>query len=269
MSTIIGFLGAGKMARALAAGLAKARPGEFAFAATARTSETLDAFERAVGTPVRRVADNAALAATCDVVVLGIKPGQAAEVLAPLAGSDRLFVSLLAGVTVAKLEALLGPQARVVRTMPNTPALIGEGITGYAPGTRATADDWRTVETILSAVGEAVRVEEKDLDAVTAVSGSGPAYVYHFLNALIEGGAAQGLAPEVARRLAVQTVIGAAKMVGENPALSPLDLAAQVKSPNGTTVAACAVLESRKWEEALRDAVAAARKRAAELSGNT
>ena len=262
----IGFLGAGKMARAIAAGLAKARPGEFSFAATARTPETLAAFGQSIGAPVSLPKDNAALVAASDVVVLGIKPGQAADVLAPLAGSGRLFLSLLAGTTTAKLEGLLGPNARVVRTMPNVPALIGEGITGYAPGARATVADLALVDTLLSAVGRAVRVEERDLDAVTAVSGSGPAYVYHFVNALIAGGVAEGLSPEVARLLAAQTVIGAGRMVAENPAFSPLDLAAQVKSPNGTTVAACVVLEERQWEEILRAAVAAARKRAAELS---
>lgn len=266
MKTTIGFLGAGKMARAIAAGLAKARPGEFAFAATARTAESLDAFERVAAAPVHRAKNNAELVAESDVVILGIKPGQVEEALRFTPGLDKLFISILAGVTISRLESLLDLDARVVRAMPNTPALIGEGITGYAPGTDVTDADLKLVETLLSSVGTAVRVEEKDLDAVTAVSGSGPAYVYHFLNALIEGGVAEGLTAEAARQLAVQTVIGAAKMVAGNPALSPLDLAAQVKSPNGTTVAACAVLEAGKWEEILRDAVAAARKRAAELS---
>ncbi|HEY8966114.1 MAG TPA: pyrroline-5-carboxylate reductase, partial [Candidatus Methylacidiphilales bacterium] len=176
-----------------------------------------------------------------------------------------LFLSLMAGTTTAKIEALIGEGTRVVRSMPNTPALIGEGITGFAPGRHATGADLALAEAILGAVGTAVRVEEAQLDAVTAVSGSGPAYVYHFLNALIEGGIEQGLDPETAKRLAVQTAVGAAKMVGASD-LSPVALADQVKSPGGTTLAGCSVLAEADWEGTIRKAVAAARKRAGELS---
>jgi pyrroline-5-carboxylate reductase len=265
----LGFLGAGKMARALAAGLVRSHaPFLGGIWASARTEMTLTRFGEAVGIGrFRPAADNRELVAVSDVVILGIKPAQAQEVLEPLksAARGKLFISLLAGVPTARIERFLGPGARVVRAMPNTPALIGEGITGFAGGVSANVEDLRLAEAILASVGTAVKVAEKDLDAVTAVSGSGPAYVYHFLNALIEGGVAEGLSPEVARTLAVQTVLGAAKMV-EQSADSPISLANQVKSPNGTTVAGCNVLAERGWEAALKEAVAAARRRAGELS---
>ncbi len=269
----LGFLGAGKMARALAGGLASANPRPAflgGLVASARTGATLEKFAAALGSArelFRPAQDNRDLVQSSDIILLGIKPAQAAEILPPLreAAAGRLFISLLAGIPLARLQEHLGPAARIVRAMPNTPALIGEGITGYALGTGVTDEDAALAQAALQAVGQALRVEESQLDAVTALSGSGPAYVFHFLNALIEGGVAEGLPPALARTLALQTVIGAAKLVAASGE-SPLALADQVKSPNGTTVAACNLLAERHWEETLRAALAAARRRAAELS---
>jgi len=270
-SKTLGFLGAGKMARALAGGLTRVRPPFLgAIVASARTEATLDSFLAALCPghyQFRVAADNRDLVQSSEIVLLGIKPAQAAEVLTPLRdlAAGRLFISLLAGVPLGRLQELLGPAARIIRAMPNTPAQIGEGITGYAVGASATEGDAALAQSVLEAVGTALRVEESRLDAVTALSGSGPAYVFHFLNALIEGGIAEGLDPATARTLALQTVIGAAKLAAQSPD-SPLTLANQVKSPNGTTVAACNVLAERDWEGILRAAIAAARRRAAELS---
>ena len=267
-----GFLGAGKMARALAGGLGRATPRPAflgGLTASARTPATLDKFAAALGSArelFRPAADNRQLVQSSEVIILGIKPAQAAEVLPPLRdlAAGRLFISLLAGVPLARLQEHLGPEARLIRAMPNTPALIGEGITAYALGASATEADAALAQAVLQAVGQALRVEESQLDAVTALSGSGPAYVFHFLNALIAGGIAEGLPPETARTLALQTVLGAAKLVATTGE-SPLTLADQVKSPNGTTVAACNLLAERHWEETLRAAIAAARRRATEL----
>ncbi|MDE1172021.1 MAG: pyrroline-5-carboxylate reductase [Verrucomicrobium sp.] len=266
---VLGFLGTGKMARALASGLAAKAAGSvaFPFLGTARSADSRAAFTASLPGRSEALEDNRALVERADVVLLGIKPAQAAEVLPPLreAAAGKLFVSLLAGLKLSRLQELLGPQARVVRSMPNTPTLIGEGVTAYAAGPGVTEGDLALVQTLLESCGLARRVEEKELDAVTAVSGSGPAYVYHFLNALIEGGIEQGLSPEAARELAVQTVRGAAGMVAASSE-SPLALAAQVKSPNGTTLAGCRVLEEGNWEKILREAVAAARARSEALS---
>ncbi|SDU19792.1 pyrroline-5-carboxylate reductase [Verrucomicrobium sp. GAS474] len=274
----VGFLGAGKMARAMAIGIAKANPSFLrTLTATARTANTLTQFFDALGSAgpvsVTPSETNLELVSQSDVVILGIKPAQAAEILPTLretlAGREEkpLFLSLMAGITTDRIEVLLGEGTRIVRAMPNTPALIGEGITGYAPGRHATEGDLAVAQALLAAVGTAVRVEEPLLDAVTAVSGSGPAYVYHFLNALIAGGIAEGLSPAVAKQLAVQTAIGAAKMVGASD-LSPIALADQVKSPGGTTVAGCNVLAEAGWEDSLQKAVAAARRRATEMRGS-
>ncbi len=208
------------------------------------------------------------IAATSDVILLCTKPQEALAALAELAkaagGVGKLVISIAAGVTLAALEGAGPENFRIVRAMPNTPALIGKGAAGYCLGSRATAEDGRTAQTLLGAVGLAVAVPEKLMDAVTGLSGSGPAYVYLVIEALADGGVRSGLPRDAALQLAAQTVLGAAAMVletGEHPAV----LKDMVTSPAGTTIAGLAEMESRGVRSAMIEAVSAAVRRAGEL----
>lgn len=200
--------------------------------------------------------------------VLAVKPNDIPAACAALQalGPDapERVLSIAAGVTLTSLEAALGPQARVVRAMPNTPALVGRGAAAIAPGRTATEADLAWAQSILRAVGSVVVVGEHQLDAVTGLSGSGPAYVFLVAEALIEAGVLCGLSRPVAHELAIQTLLGSATLlsVGER---SPSELRADVTSPGGTTAAGLRVLEQRAVRAAFLDAVAAAAARSAEL----
>ena len=202
------------------------------------------------------------------IVVLAVKPqvmGSVLPVLKSNASAETLFVSIAAGVSCATIEAALATGARVVRTMPNTPALVGCGATALCAGSHATAADLETAEALFSSVGIAVTVPEKSIDAVTGVSGSGPAYVFLFLEALADGGVQQGLPRDVALKLAGQTVLGAAKLMMES-GTHPGVLKDQVTSPGGTTIAAVRALEDGAFRGTTMSAVAAACARSKELS---
>jgi pyrroline-5-carboxylate reductase len=261
----IGFIGAGQMARALAGGFAKA--GLVAperILAADPLAAARDAFAQAVA-GARVLADNTGVAKQADLVFLATKPQQIAEALASLAEAttDKLVVSIAAGVKLARLDAAL-PQARLVRVMPNMPCLIGQSASAYCLGPRATADDGRLVETLLAAVGLALAVDEPLLDAVTGLSGSGPAFAYVMIEALADGGVRMGLKREVALALAAQTVRGAAQMIletGEHPAV----LKDRVASPGGTTIAGLEALEAGGLRGTLMAAVEAATRRSIEL----
>jgi pyrroline-5-carboxylate reductase len=264
----IGFLGAGKMARALAAGLINgdiAKAGDIA--CSSRSAESSRAFVDLLP-GARWIGENGELFRSSDLVVLALKPQQMAEALPPLrdASAGRLVLSLAAGVTLSRLASWLAPSARLVRAMPNTPMQIGCGASVYAAGPGATEADLALVHRVLTAAGQAWRVDEAQIDAVTALSGSGPAYVFHFLDALIQAAVGLGLGEELARPLALQTLLGSARLAAQS-GLAPLELAAQVKSPGGTTLAGCAVLEK---DNALADlmacCLAAAKARAEELA---
>ncbi len=201
-----------------------------------------------------------------DIVVLAVKPqdihvalGQLAEVLTV----DQLLVALVAGVPLSVYERALG-EVPVIRTMPNTPALVGEGITACAPGTYAGADHMAKARTVLSAVGLVEEVEEALLDAVTAVSGSGPAYAYLLAEAMVAEGVRQGLDPETALRLAARTIKGAGTMM-ESSDDDPSVLRKRVASPGGTTAEALVVMDQGGFVQVVRDAVAAATERSVEL----
>lgn len=196
--------------------------------------------------------------------VVAVKPGDvpAACRAAAAAGSGRVL-SIAAGVTTAALEAELAPGTPVVRAMPNTPALVGQGAAAIAPGSAATDDDLAWAESLLGAVGTVVRVKEAQLDAVTGLSGSGPAYVFLVAEALIDAGVLAGLPRDVSHALAVQTLLGAATLLAEGD--SPEALRAAVTSPGGTTAAGLRVLEQRGLRAALLDAVAAATERSKQL----
>jgi pyrroline-5-carboxylate reductase len=265
---VIGFIGAGKMARALASGLVRAgivpATSVICSSRSAASGQALLAAMPNIGWTT----DNLIAMQKGDPVVLAVKPQQFAGVLPPLreASAGKLILSIAAGLTLEKIAAWLHPEARLVRAMPNAPMQIGLGASVYALGRNATPADEALVQHILSAAGQAWRVEEKQIDAITALSGSGPAYVFHFIDALLRGAIALGIPEELARALTLQTVLGSAQLAAQSP-LSPLDLAAQVKSPRGTTLAGCAVLEENA---ALNDLVArclaAAKARAEELA---
>jgi pyrroline-5-carboxylate reductase len=265
LTDTIGFVGAGQMARALARGFVQAGmvPAEKIVACDSLPEATVD-FLRVV--PGAKIAvSNADLANQADVVILAVKPQSMPAVMGQLGGNlpDKLVVSVAAGVTLAKLCEGLKTD-RVVRVMPNTPALVGRGASAYARGSGTSEADGKLVGELLAAVGRAFPVEEKLLDAVTGLSGSGPAFVYVMIEALSDGGVRVGLPRDVATALAAQTVLGAAEMVlstGEHPAV----LKDRVASPGGTTIAGLAALEDHGVRAALIAAVEAATQRSAEL----
>lgn len=266
MAWRVGFIGAGKMATALARGLVAAG---FTSADQIVASDVYSAARQqfAAETKSRAVETNAEVVAASQIVILAVKPQQMSGVLAELKGkvtAQHLVISIAAGVPLKTLVAGLGETTRLVRVMPNTPCLVGASASGFAIGGAATKEDAALVEQLLSAVGVAVSVDEKLLDAVTGLSGSGPAYVYQIIEALSDGGVRVGLPRDVATKLAAQTVLGAAKMVietGEHPGT----LKDAVTSPGGTTIAGLHALERGGLRAALMNAVEAATNRSKEL----
>ena len=268
LSGKITFIGAGNMASAIIAGLVRADPSCAGnITAVDLAQAALDKLKAAHGI---QTSTNTALAVVgADVIVLAVKPQVVGAVLPQVAegiGSDALVVSIIAGMPCSTLEAGLPAGTRVVRTMPNTPALVGKGATALAKGTHATDADLDTTRQLFNAVGLTVTVPERSLDAVTGVSGSGPAYVFLFMEALADGGVREGLPRDVALRLAAQTVLGAATMMLET-GTHPGVLKDQVTSPGGTTIAAVEALESRAFRGTVMAAVNAAATRSKQLSG--
>ena len=224
-----------------------------------------DAFAAETGGTVTESNDEVVAKAT--TVFLAVKPQQVSEVLAGISGkytSEHRLISIAAGVTLSKLEAALPSGARVIRVMPNTPALVGSSASGYALGGSATKEDGELAGRLLGAVGVAHEVKESLLDAVTGLSGSGPAYVYQFIEALSDGGVAAGLPRDVATQLAAQTVAGAAKMVLET-GQHPGTLKDMVTSPGGTTIDGVHELEKGGLRSAVMNAVRAAAEKSREL----
>jgi pyrroline-5-carboxylate reductase len=262
----IGFLGAGRMATALAGGMVQSKliAPRALFAADV-VPAAARAFAKATGG--KALKNNSEVLQKAKVIVIAVKPHQVEELLAGLAdgvSSKHLFISIAAGVTIAQLETALGGKTRVIRVMPNTPALVGEGASGFARGNRATAADAKLAAQLLGAVGMAVEVPERLLNAVTGLSGSGPAYGFQIIEALSDGGVAAGLPREMATRLAAQTMLGAAKMVletGEHPGT----LKDMVTSPGGTTIEGLHELEAAGVRNGLMNAVRAATDKAAAL----
>jgi len=267
LAKTVGFMGAGRMATALARGLVRAGTVRSnAIAATDPSDEALRTFLAEVP-GANAGADNLSSVGLADVVFLAVKPqtmSVALEALTKAIRPDALVVSIAAGITLERLAAGLPTAQRIVRVMPNTPCLIGQGASGYSLGAHATKADGELVSTLLSAVGVAFEVPEKMLDAVTGLSGSGPAFVYSMIEALTAGGVAAGLPAELAAELATRTAAGAAAMVlqtGETPAV----LRERVTSPGGTTLAGLGVLKERGFGDAVAQAVEAATRRSAEL----
>lgn len=200
--------------------------------------------------------------------ILAVKPKDAAKALGEsreFLSSTTVVVSLVAGLSTGRVQDLLGRTVPVVRAMPNTPSQVGAGVTALAFSQTFPLRKKFGVIRLFRAVGEVLEVQEAHLDAVTALSGSGPAYIYHILDALVEAGCREGLTPESARILAISTLNGAAKMAKET-GKTPADLIQQVASPGGTTAAALDVLRKKGVQEAFSSAVTAAAKRSRELS---
>lgn len=254
------------MATALAKGFIRA---ELATPKNVIASDVIEtarsAFEKEVGG--KTTAANSEVVASADVLVLAVKPDQVPGALADIHNAiskNHLIVSIAAGVPLAKLEAGLGAGARVIRVMPNTPALVGASATGFALGKAATPADAELAKKLFSAVGVAFQVKESLLDAVTGLSGSGPAYVYLFIESLSDGGVAAGLPRDIATRLAAQTVLGAAQMVLET-GHHPGALKDMVTSPGGTTIEGLHELEKGKLRGTVMSAVRAATEKSKKL----
>ncbi len=262
----LGFLGGGNMAAALIKGLLHGQvvpPGRII--ASDVKPERLEQLHAAHG--IRTTLDNHALLRESDVVVLAVKPQVIDRVLSEVGAgvrADQLVVSVAAGVPIEALAGRLPPGSRIVRAMPNTPATVQAGATAIAGGAHAVADDLRVARELFEAVGRVVELDEGLLDAVTGLSGSGPAYVMLIIEALADGGVKVGLHRDTALRLAAQTVFGSAKLLletGEHPGR----LKDMVTSPGGTAIAGLHTLESGALRKTLIDAVECATKRSVEL----
>jgi len=264
----VAFIGGGNMARSLVGGLlARGLPAASVHVAEP-VAELREALAREFGVVV--FADGRDAVVGANTWVLAVKPQvmrTVCESLAAAARSERpLVVSIAAGITTAQLDRWLGGDAAVVRSMPNTPALLGAGVTGLFANTRVDAEGRARADALLGAAGATVWIEDESrMDAVTAVSGSGPAYVFLLAEAMQAAGEAEGLAPDAARTLALHTIFGAGRMLTEGME-APAELRRRVTSPNGTTQAAIEAFEAGGFRELVARAVRAAAERGRELS---
>lgn len=263
---IIGFVGAGNMAEALIKGLLAAGVAKAQVIASDHTAERVAHVRQIYGIAVSD--DNRQVVSAADIVVLAVKPQIMPKVLEEIAGAvtaEKLVVSIAAGVPIESIEAYLHQRARVVRVMPNTPALVQAGATALVAGAHATEADLATAKAIFDSVGTTVVLDDEGLmDAITGLSGSGPAYIFVIIDALADAGVRVGLSRDVSLALAAQTVLGAAKMLietGEHPGA----LKDKVTSPGGTAIAGLHTLEQGGLRTTLINAVEAATKRSREL----
>ena len=261
----VGTIGGGNMAEAILKGLLRAGMQPDQLCASDPEPSRREHLAGVLG--IRTTRDNAEVVRRSELVVLAVKPQQLGAATAELPrDAGPLYLSIVAGASLASLRRLLGAETRLVRCMPNTPALVSAGIAALAGAPDLASEDLERAEAVLSAVGRVVRVPETQLDAVTGLSGSGPAYVFLFIEALTEAGVREGLAPAIARELALETVLGAARLAresGEPPAV----LRERVSSAGGTTIAGIAALEAGGLRSAVFGAVRAATARSRELAG--
>lgn len=263
------FLGAGSMAGAMVHGLIARRvAGPQYISCISGSGRTAEALAQATG--IHIAPSLAALVEGCDVLIIACKPQQLATLDPSLATltADRLVVSVLAGKRLPTLTRYFPKARAVVRVMPNTPSQIGAGMSGWCASTALGEDDHATILALLHALGKEVEVKEHDMDALTAVAGSGPAYVFEFVAALREAGISAGLTPDAAGLLVQETVLGAAKLLAHAGA-TPDSLRDRVTSPNGTTAAALKVFGERDLRGMVAAAVAAAVRRSNELSADS
>jgi pyrroline-5-carboxylate reductase len=268
MGIELGILGAGNMAEAIARGVigSKLLRGDQILAADP-SAQRRALFSEQLG--IRAAEDNREVARDARMILLSVKPQQMKDVLSvigPILRPDALIISIAAGVSSQFIETHLGQGAnwRVIRTMPNTPMLVGQGMVAVARGRNATEEDAAEARKLFEAAAEVIDLSEEKLDAVTAVSGSGPAYVFYLVEQMIRAGTEIGLTPEESRKLAIKTCIGAAKML-ESSADSPEELRRKVTSPGGTTQAAISHLEQNQVGVHIVEAVKAAARRSREL----
>ena len=262
----IGVIGAGKIGSAIARGVIRAGLVAKENVIASDVSAALrQAMTQELG--IKTTANNGELGDFADIIILAVKPqivDPVAREIAKKLGTAKLLVSVAAGVPLSRIEAGLAPGARVVRVMPNIACVVGAGAAGFAGGAHASAADLEKVGAILNSFGVGMAVEEKYLDAVTGLSGSGPAYVFLFIEALADGGVQMGLGRDVALKLAMQTVYGAAKMALEsNKHLG--ELKDEVTSPGGTTIAGLYAMEQKGFHGTVMDAVVSATRRSQEL----
>lgn len=266
MQKPVGIIGGGNMGEALIAGIINSKlltPADVLFFEP--RAERAEFLAQKFG--VRRMKDNRQLTKRANVLILAVKPQSVPEVMmeiAPLVKTSHLLISICAGVSLAYLQSFFNFPVRMVRAMPNTPALIQKGATALAPSPQAQAEDVSAAEAIFNALGITVIVKESQMDAVTGLSGSGPAYIFAVIEALAAGGVKEGLPQEVALTLTTQTVLGAACLIqatGKHPAT----LRDQVCTPGGTTMAGLYAMEKGGFRLALMNAVIAATQRSQEL----
>ncbi|WP_402372756.1 pyrroline-5-carboxylate reductase [Isoptericola rhizosphaerae] len=264
--TRVAFLGTGTMAEAVLVGALRSGLAPSDVVATARRPERGAELAERYG--ISTTADNAAAATGARVVVIGVKPKDVGGMLDSVVGAlepDTVVVSVAVGLPLAFYARHLPATQPVVRTMPNTPAQVGAGVTAVVPGPTAAEADVALVEALLAGTGETLRITEKEIDAFGALAGSGPAYVFYVVDAMAEAGVLLGLTRDVARRLAVQTVLGSGRLLaetGEHPAI----LREKVSSPGGTTIQALKRLDDGGVRAAFLTAVEAARDRSRELA---
>lgn len=262
----IGFIGGGKMGEALAKGLIRAKLSTAdSIIVSDVDNKRCQVFEEETG--IKTTQDNREVTANSDVIILAVKPNIMGTILEELKNditSEHLVVSIAAGIPLNFMESSLKEGCRTIRVMPNTPCLVGETAAGYALGKNATRDDGELVGRILNAVGKSYLLEEKYLDAVTGLSGSGPAFIYMVIEALADGGVKMGLPRDVSTELAAQTTFGAAKMVLESDTHIG-ELKDSVTSPGGTTIEGLHALEKGGLSNTLINAVEVATKKSKRL----
>lgn len=267
MDTTLGFIGAGNMAEAILRGLinGKVLPPERIMIADPN-AERIQLLQT-LG--VKPAATNEDLVRQSRILVLAVKPQVVAAVLKPISAvlrDDHLVISIAAGVATAAMDEYCAGKPALIRVMPNTPALVGRGVSALCAGPRATGDHLTIAERLFASVGKTVRVDESQMDAVTAISGSGPAYVFYWMEALLRAATGLGLSAETAKLLVYETLAGASELAAAS--IEPPEvLRARVTSKGGTTEAAIRTLEQRGVGEALEEAVKAAAARSRELSG--
>ncbi len=265
MSECVGIIGVGNMGEALLAGLIKAGQPTSQICITDKREDHAATLATTFGVTKQGLL---AIGAECKIILLVVKPQDlqsTLESLRPALTTRVLLISFVAGKTIASIEAVVGATHAVIRVMPNTPTLIGKGMAALSPGAGVTADDLHFARHFLGSSGKVVEVAESLQDAVTATSGSGPAYFFAFVEAMVAGAMKLGLSHDVATELTIQTLVGAAGML-EQSGKDAKTLRENVTSPNGTTAAALASFEANNLHNIVEQAMAAASKRSAELA---
>lgn len=256
MNKKIGFIGAGKMAQAMIEGILKANQiARENIMVSAATDKTIDRFK--TNYQLAATKDNQEVARFSDILFLAVKPDLHSKLIAEIKNEIKhevIIITIAAGITLDDIEREFGYKIKSVRTMPNTPSLVGEGMSAICPNGSMTEDEIKEIENLFHTFGKTERMDEKLMDAIPAISGSSPAYVYMFIEALADGGVIQGIPRDKAYRLAAQAVLGAAKMVLET-GIHPGQLKDNVCTPGGATIEAVAALEKMQFRGSILSAM--------------